>query len=147
MENTTSPLSPAARKSLTVWRSMLAGNDFTDLPSIVAADAVFYSPVEWHGYPGRDLVCLLLSTAAGVYRDFTYKTEYTDDDSAVLGFNARIGDILVSGVHIIRFNTTGQFVHIEKMLRPEEGVKALGHEMGSKIGAQANAALLKLQEN
>jgi hypothetical protein len=40
------------------------------LPSIIAADAVFRSPVGLKPYPGRDLVCLLLSTAAGVFEGF-----------------------------------------------------------------------------
>ena len=54
MENTTSPLSPAARKSLTAWRSMLAGNNFTDLPLIVAADAVFYSVLRQNCLKARE---------------------------------------------------------------------------------------------
>jgi hypothetical protein len=47
---------------------MIAENDFRDLPSII--DAVFRSPLGIKPYPGRDLVCLLLSTAAGVFEDF-----------------------------------------------------------------------------
>jgi hypothetical protein len=39
------PLAPAAQKSLLVWHAMIAKNDFRDLPSIIAADAVFRSPV------------------------------------------------------------------------------------------------------
>ena len=133
--------SPAAQKSLDKWRSMIAGNDFNDLPSIVAKDAVFYSPVEWHPYPGRDLVCFLLRTAAGVYEDFKYKNEFADGENTVLEFSAHIGDIQVSGVHIIKFNPAGEFEKIEKMLRPEEGVKALGNAMRSKIGPQVKSAL------
>ncbi|HMH31576.1 MAG TPA: hypothetical protein VK543_01025 [Puia sp.] len=139
------PLAAAAQKSLTKWRSMISRKDFNDLPSIVARDAVFYSPIEWHPYPGRDLVCLLLRAAAGVYEDFKYESEFTDGKNAVLGFSAHIGDIQVSGVHMIRFNAAGEFVNIEKMLRPEQGVQALGHAMGAKIGSQAKALLLKIK--
>ena len=46
------PLAPAAQKSLTIWRAMIAENDFRDLPSIIAADAVFRSPVGLKPYPG-----------------------------------------------------------------------------------------------
>jgi hypothetical protein len=49
------------------WLAMIAENDFRDLPSIIAVDAVFRSPVGLKPHPGRDLVCLLLSTAAGVF--------------------------------------------------------------------------------
>jgi hypothetical protein len=135
------PLATSSQKSLTKWRSMIAKNDFSDLASIIASEAVFHSPVEWHPYPGRDLVCLLLRTAAGVYEDFKYHSEFSNGENAVLEFSAHIGDIKVRGVHIIRFNAAGEFVNIEKMLRPEDGVKALGHAMGSKIGPQVKAAL------
>ena len=47
---------------------MIAENDFRDLPSIISADAVFRSPVGLKPYPGRELVCLMLSTAAGILR-------------------------------------------------------------------------------
>jgi hypothetical protein len=134
-------LAPAAQKSLIKWRSMVAKNDFSDLPSIIATDALFHTPVGWHPYPGRDLVCLLLRTAAGVYEDFKYHSEFADSENVVLEFSAHIGDIMVRGVHIIRFNAAGEFVNIEKMLRPEDGVKALGQAMGSKIGPQVKAAL------
>ena len=64
------PLAPGARKTLAMWLAMVGKSDFLDLPSIIAADAVYHSPVEWHPYPGRDLVCLLVRTAAGVLEDF-----------------------------------------------------------------------------
>ena len=127
--------------SLTKWRSMITRNDFSDLSTIIAADALFHTPVGWPTYPGRDLVCLLLRTAAGVYEDFQYHTEFADSENAVLEFSAHIGDIMVRGVHIILFNAAGEFVNIEKMLRPEDGVKALGNAMGFKIGPQVKAAL------
>jgi hypothetical protein len=64
------PLAPAAQKSFTKWLAMIAENGFRDLPSIIAAEAVFRSPLGIKPYPGRDLVCLLFSTAAGVFEDF-----------------------------------------------------------------------------
>jgi len=62
--------SPAAQASLAKWHSMIEEHDFSDLPSIVAADAVFRSPVGLKPYPGRDLVCLLLRTRGGRFRGF-----------------------------------------------------------------------------
>lgn len=67
---------------------MIAKNDFSDLASIIAADANFHSLVEWHPDPGRDLVCLFLSTAAGVYEDFKYHSEFVNGENAVLEFSA-----------------------------------------------------------
>jgi len=130
------PLAPAAQKSFTKWLAMIAENDFRDLPSIIAADAVFRSPVGLRPYPGRELVCLLLSTAA---EDFKYHREFLDGENAALEFSAHIGDVELKAVHLIRFNAAGEFVEIEKLVRPAEGVKALGNAMAALIGPQVKA--------
>jgi hypothetical protein len=56
----------------------------------------------------------------------------------VVEFSAHIGDLELKAVHIIRFNAAGEFVDIEKMLRPVEAVKALGNAM-ALIGPQIKA--------
>ena len=133
------PLAPAAQKSLTKWLAMIAGNDFRNLPSIVAADAVFRSPVGLKPYSGRELVCLLLSTAAGIFKDFKYHRKFLNGQNAALEFSAHFGDVKLKAVHLIRFNGAGEFVEIEKLVRPVEGAKALGNAMGSLIGPQIKA--------
>jgi hypothetical protein len=74
-------------------------------------------------------VCLLLSTAAGVFEDFKYHREFLDGETAALELSAHISDVEPKAVHPIRFNTAGEFVEIEKLVRPAEGVKALGNAM------------------
>ena len=133
------PLAPAAQKSLTKWLAMIVGNDFGDLPSIVAADAVFRSPVGLKPYPGRELVCLMLSTAAGIFEDFKYHRKFLNGQNAALEFSAHIGDVKLKAIHLIGFNGAGEFVEIEKLVRPVEGAKALGNAMGSLIGLQIKA--------
>ena len=54
-EDPTAPLGPAARTTLGRWLTMTASGDFSDLDSIIAAEAVYHSPVEWHPMAGRDL--------------------------------------------------------------------------------------------
>ena len=134
------PLGPAAQKSLDRWLAMVAESDFRDLPLIVAADAVFRSPVGLRPYPGRDLVCLMISTAAGIFEDFEYHRTFVDDDSPVLEFSAHIGGVQLRAIHMIRFDSGGEIIEFEKMVRPLEGAKALGNAMGSKIGPQIKRA-------
>jgi hypothetical protein len=122
-----------------LWLAMIAENDFRNLPSIIAADAIFHSPVGLKPYPGRDLVCLLLSTAAGVFQDFKYHREFLNGENAAPEFSAHIGDVELKAVHLIRFNAAGEFVEIEKLVRPAEGVKALGNAMAALIGPQVKA--------
>jgi hypothetical protein len=132
-------MNPAAQISLSKWLTMNAEKDFRDLHSIVAADAVFRSPVGLKPYPGRDLVCLILITAAGIFEDFKYHRKLVDGENAVLEFSAHIGDEQLKAVHIIRFNDAGEFSDIEKMVRPMTAAKALGDAMGAKIGPQIKA--------
>jgi hypothetical protein len=102
---------------------------FANCLRLLAADAVFRSPVGLKPYPGRNLVCLLLRTAAGVFEDFKYHREFLNGENAALEFSAHIGDVKLKAVHLIRFNGAGEFVEIEKLVRPVEGAKALGNAM------------------
>jgi hypothetical protein len=141
VDGPTLPFAPAAKIALAKWLAMIARNDFRDLPSLIAADAVYHSPVEWHPYPGRDLVCLLVRTAAGILEDFKYQRQFASGENAVLEFSAHVGGEKLKAVHIIRFNVAGEIVDIDLMARPAKGVMALGNAMGSKIGPQIKAAL------
>ena len=138
---TTMPLDPSARATLARWLAMVASGDFGELDSIIAAEAVYHSPVEWHPYPGHDLVCLLVRTAAGVFEDFRYERQMAGGDSAMLEFAAHVGDIQMKGAHLIRFNADGEILDIDLIARPAKGVMALGNGVGDKIGPQVKAAL------
>jgi hypothetical protein len=127
------------QNSLAKWLAMIAESDFSDLHSIVAADATFHSPVGLKPYLGRDLVCLMLSTAAGIVEDFKYHRKLVDGENAILEFSARIGDEQLKAVHIIHFNAAGEFSDFEKMVRPAKAAIALGDAMGAKIGPQIKA--------
>ncbi|HMC93189.1 MAG TPA: nuclear transport factor 2 family protein [Polyangia bacterium] len=124
---------------------MVADGDFRDLPSIVAADAVYHSPVEGHPYPGRDLVCLLVRTAAGVFEDFKYRRQFADGDDAVLEFTAHVGGIEMKAVHILAFNALGEITDIDLIARPAKGVMALGNGVAAKAAPQIKAALAAAQ--
>jgi len=138
-------LNPVARTTLAKWLAMVAKRHFRDLPSIIAVDAVYHSPVEWHPYPGRDLVCLLVRTAAGVFEAFEYQREFGRGDDAMLEFSAHVGDIELKGVHILRFNGAGEIIDIDLIARPAKGVMALGNGVASKAAPQIKAALAAAQ--
>jgi hypothetical protein len=141
LNDTTAPLDPVARTTLAKWLAMIASGDFGDLDSIIAVEAVYHSPVEWHPYPGHDLVCLLVRTAAGVFEDFKYERQMAAGGSAMLEFSAHVGDIQMKGAHLIRFNADGEIMDIDLIARPAKGVMALGNAIGDKVGPQIKAAL------
>jgi len=134
-------LAPAAQKSLAQWHAMIAKNDLSELPSIVAEKVVFRSPMAYPPYPTRDIVCLVLRTAASVFEDFVYHREFVSGpNDVVLEFSARVGDKKLKGVDIIRFDEAGKIAEFEVMVRPANALLALGEAMGARIGPAVNAA-------
>jgi SnoaL-like domain len=132
-------LSPAAQKSLAKWYAMIANDDLSDLASIVAEKAIFRSPMAYPPYPTRDVVCLVLRTAASVFEDFVYHREFAaGPNDVVLEFSARVGDKKLKGVDIIRFDEAGRIAEFEVMVRPANALAALGQAMGARIGPVVN---------
>jgi hypothetical protein len=53
-------------------------------------------------------------------------------ENTALEFSAHIGDVELNAVHLIGFNAAREIVGIEKIVRPAEGVKALGNAMDAR---------------
>jgi len=128
-------LTPAAALTLQRWHAMLAARDLKSLPELLAADAVFRSPMAHTPYPGAPVVSMILNTVIKVFEDFTYHRELATGDglSVVLEFSARVGDKQLKGIDLIRFNEQGQIIEFEVMVRPLSGLQALGEEMGRRL--------------
>lgn len=130
-------LSPAAARSLETWHRLVEARDLSGLVAIVHPDASFRSPMSIHPYRSREALVLALSTVITIFEDFTYHRQFAGDGgmSAVLEFSARVGDRSVKGVDIIRFDDDGLITDFEVMIRPLNGLQALGAEMGARLGA------------
>jgi len=69
------------------------------VPGVLAEDITFNSPVVFRPYHGRDVVGLILTEGAmKVFTDFRYTDRFERDDSAVLIFEAVVGDRRVQGL-------------------------------------------------
>ncbi len=135
-------LSPAAAKSLQKWHDMIAKLDLSDLESIVAENAVFRSPVANTPYPGKKVVCIVLRGAMKVFEDFEYRRELFDSENSVcLEFAASVGEKVLKGIDLIKFDADGKIVEFEVMVRPATGVMALGEAMKATVGPAIKAAL------
>lgn len=78
---------------------------------------------------------LYLSCAARVLQDFTYEREFVGDNAVVLEFSARVGSLKVKGVDILQFNAAGQITNFEVMVRPANGLQALGAAMAQALAS------------
>jgi len=127
----------AVSQALDRWRSMVASGDLSALPSLLHPEATFRSPMVFKPYLSAQAVALVLTTAAQVFEDFAYERELASADglSVVLEFRARVGDRSLKGIDLIRFDEQGRIVDFEVMIRPLNGLQALGAEMGRRLGA------------
>lgn len=128
-------LTPAAEATLAAWHAMIRSRDTSTLPALLAADAVFRSPVANKPYAGAAAVALILQTAEKVFANFAYHRSFVSEDghSVVLEFSAEVGDKSLKGIDMIRFGADGKIVEFEVMVRPATGVQALGEAMGARL--------------
>ena len=130
-------LHPAVERSLETWHRMIATRDLTDLKSIVHPDAEFRSPMAFKPYRSREAVVLILSTVITIFENFTYHRTLVSEDglNVVLEFSADVGGKSLKGIDLVRFDEDGLIVEFEVMIRPLNGLQALGAEMGARLAA------------
>jgi hypothetical protein len=54
-------------------------------------------------------------------------------------FSAKVGDKSLKGIDMIRLDDTGRIVDFEFIVRPLNGLQALGAEMAQRLAAQPAA--------
>jgi hypothetical protein len=126
---------------LAVWHDGVARHDLTAFEALVADDAVFESPAVHTPQVGKKLVVLYLRAAMVVLNNgsFRYTDEWTGPRSAVLEFEAKIGELAVNGVDIVRWNDEGRVTHFKVMVRPFKALTALMESMKTQLEAAKRA--------
>jgi hypothetical protein len=117
------------------FRQAAESKDFSRGEELFAPDVVFHSPAVYEPYEGLDALGTLLTTVAQVFEDFRYTGQVETGDTAVLIFEARVGDKELNGVDILRFGDDGLIAEMTVMIRPFSGLQALLEEMGRRLGA------------
>ena len=117
------------------WHTMLQNHDMSILSELLADDVVFRSPVAYQPYAGKQVVFFILTNVIQVFENFTYHREFCTEDgcNVVLEFSANVGDKKLKGIDMIQFNTQGQIVDFEVMIRPKSGLEALAVQMGQRM--------------
>ena len=121
------------------FRKAAEAKDFSQAEELFAEDVVFRSPVVYKPYEGRDAVKVLLGAVVQVFEDFRYIDQVETGETAVLVFEARVGEREVQGVDILRFGADGQVAEMIVMVRPMSGVQALAERMREMLEATGAA--------
>ena len=117
------------------FRAAAEAKDFESGRELFAEDVVFRSPFVHQPYEGIDALGFLLGHVVQVFEDFRYIAHVETDDTAVLEFEARVGDRELQGVDILRFNEDDTIAELTVMVRPMSGLAALGEAMKAKLEA------------
>jgi len=117
------------------FRAAAEAKDFSAAQELFAEDVVFRSPVVFKPYEGRDALLVLLGAVVRVFEDFRYVEQVETGDTAVLMFEAKVGDRDVQGVDILRFGAEGRVREMLVMVRPMSGMHALAEAMQAQLDA------------
>lgn len=117
------------------FRAAAEGKDFSAIEELFAEDATFRSPAVFKPYEGRDTIAMILGAVVEVFEDFRYTDQVETGDTAVLAFEARVGDRELNGVDVLRFDAGGKIEELMVMVRPMSGLQALAEAMGARLAA------------
>lgn len=130
----------SAHDGVAAWHAYMAGGgDPQALRALLAADAVFHSPVVHTPQEGRDKVFAYLHAASHVLggKNFRYLREIVDGDQAMLEFATELDGIQINGVDIIRWDSEGKISDFKVMVRPLKAINKVWEKMAAMLAAQA----------
>jgi hypothetical protein len=126
------------KEQLLLWHKFTETQDMTILHELLADDVTFHSPFVWQPKEGKLITSLILKTAASIFENFNYVRAIVSEHDWALEFEANIGELSLRGIDLIKINGEGKITDFEVMIRPANGLQALGIEMGKRLEAVKN---------
>jgi hypothetical protein len=116
-------------------REAIEAQDRQRYTALLAEDVRFFSPIEAEPSVGREAASMVLSTVfEEVFEDFHYVNQLDGENFHLLVFHARVGNIPLVGVDLLKLNREGQVRDFTVMIRPLEAIQAIGQEMARRMG-------------
>jgi len=117
------------------WHRLVHTGDPSGLNTLIADDAVFYSPVVHSPQRGKALTVRYLAAAFHVFFNpsFGYVREIIGESDAMLEFETEIDGVHVNGVDLIKWNESGQIVEFKVMLRPLKAINLIHQRMAAML--------------
>jgi hypothetical protein len=115
------------------FRAAVEARDFTAISSLLADDVVFYSPVAFKPYRGREIVSAILRGVDRLFGDLTYVRELRDEEGLALIFETSIGDVAVNGVDFLKLDGEGRITELKVMVRPLSASQAVAAGMAAQF--------------
>ena len=120
---------------LETWHRLVRTQDPAGLNTLLAEDAVFYSPVVHTPQRGKKLAASYLSAAFKVFFNptFRYVREIVGPADAMLEFETEVDGVLVNGVDLIKWNEAGHIIEFKVMLRPLKAINVIHQRMAAML--------------
>lgn len=117
------------------WHRIVRTQNRSGLDTLLADDAVFYSPVAHTPQRGKKLATWYLSAAFDVFFNpsFRYVREIVGASDAMLEFETEIDGVLVNGVDLIKWNDASQIIEFKVMLRPLKAINVIHQRMAAML--------------
>jgi hypothetical protein len=124
-----------AGDALETWHRLVRTHDPSGLHTLLAEDAVFYSPVVHTPQRGKRLAAMYLGAAFEVFFNprFRYVREIVGPSDAMLEFETELDGVLVNGVDLIKWNEAGEIVEFKVMLRPLKAINVIHQRMAAML--------------
>jgi hypothetical protein len=126
-------------ETLERWHDFVANPSAEILQEIFAEGIRFHSPFVWKPKEGKEAAVVLIMTVAEVFEDFGYIRQLVAGNHLALEFEARIGDLNLRGIDLMELDADGRVVDFEVMVRPANGLQALGMEMAKRLMQKSEA--------
>jgi hypothetical protein len=130
----------APADALERWHEFVATGDASLLADVLADDVEFHSPAYWKARRGPLEAMIVLGAVATVFEDFRYEREWIDGRDWALEFAARIGDLQLKGVDLIRLDEGRCIARLEVMVRPPNAIAALREAMEQRCSTTSELA-------
>ena len=128
--------------AVSAFRSLFEGSQ-TDLFDALCEDVELRPPTYAKSWIGRELVARLLQFASASFDGLTYTQVWGNADTGfVLRFEGISDGKPLSGVDIVRVDTSGRIVLIEIFARPPATMLALRDRMGAHVQGDSVVAEL-----
>jgi hypothetical protein len=110
-----------------VFMAALERGDIETAGEMLADDVVFRSPAVFEPYEGKRATMVLLKAASRVFQDFRYVRTFIEEDGRGMAmiFDAKVGNRLVEGIDLVRYDAHGLVEDFRVMVRPHSALEAL----------------------
>jgi hypothetical protein len=121
-------------KTLSKWHEFVETQNAEILDGILDENVKFHSPFVWKPKDGKALTTKILTTVTTVFENFYYVREIFGANDWALEFEAKIGELTLRGIDLIKLDDEGKIVDFEVMIRPANALQILGMEMSKRLG-------------